>query len=96
MNEKGIYESITEEGLLKSLGPFRLMTSDNSISGIVEYLERSAAPNIKLSVHILPFLQIRLTYNLSGDKEVEQKEKKEMPIYEEPRTTGIKEIEIIY
>jgi len=34
MTDKKVYESITEEGLLKSLGPFRLIVSDQSISGI--------------------------------------------------------------
>lgn len=34
MTDKEVYETITEEGLLKSLGPFRIMISDQSISGI--------------------------------------------------------------
>ena len=34
MTKKEIYSPITEEGLLKSLGPFRIVVSDKSISGV--------------------------------------------------------------
>jgi len=34
MSNKNTYEPITEEGLLKSLGPFRIVVSDKSIAGI--------------------------------------------------------------
>ena len=34
MIKKKIYSSINEEGLLKSIGPFRIIQSDKSISGL--------------------------------------------------------------
>ena len=34
MMKKVIYNSINDEGLLKSIGPFRIIQSDKSISGV--------------------------------------------------------------
>lgn len=46
MTNKEVYESIAEEGLLKSLGPFRLMVSDQSIFGIYRPHEDITKPLI--------------------------------------------------
>ena len=48
--------------------------------------------NIKVSVNILPFGQMKLTFNLMRGKF----EENEKPIYVEPQSTGIEKIEILY
>ncbi len=51
------------------------------------------AENIKISINILPFGQIKLMFGLSKEKETENKEH---PIYVEPRSTNVERIEISY
>ena len=46
MTDKEVYETIAEEGLLKSLGPFRIMISDQSISGLNRPYEDISKPLI--------------------------------------------------
>ena len=46
MTDQTIYGSINEEGLLKSLGPFRIIESDKSISGINRPNEEISKPLI--------------------------------------------------
>ena len=48
--------------------------------------------NIKISVNILPFGQMKLMLSSIGGKF----EKKEKPIYVEPQSTNIEKIEIFY
>ena len=50
------------------------------------------AENIKISVNILPFGQMKLMFGLSG----KETENKEHPTYVEPQTTNVERIEIFY
>jgi len=51
------------------------------------------AINIKSSVNILPFGQMKLLFS-SSEEEFEEKEK--IPVYIEPRSTNIEKVEIFY
>ncbi len=46
MNDKIIYQSLSEEGILKSIGPFRITYSDKSTSGIIKPNEEIYKPLI--------------------------------------------------
>jgi len=46
MIKKEVYSSLAEEGLLKSLGPFRIIDSDKSISGVNRPYEEISKPLI--------------------------------------------------
>jgi len=48
--------------------------------------------NIKISVNIFPFGQMKLTFSSMRGKF----EEKEKPIYVEPQSTGIEKLEIFY
>ena len=50
------------------------------------------AENIKISINILPFGHMKLTFVSTGEK-LEEKEK---PVYVEPRSTNIEKVEILY
>jgi len=50
--------------------------------------------NIKISINILPFGHMKLTFVLSSEK-LEEKEK-EKPVYVEPRFTSIEKVVILY
>ncbi len=50
------------------------------------------AENIKISINILPFGQIKMMYNSPNEKF----EEKEMPVYVEPHSTNVEKIEIVY
>jgi len=52
----------------------------------------SVVENIKISMIILPFGQMKLTFSSTERRP----EKKEMPVYIEPRSTNIEKIEIFY
>jgi len=49
--------------------------------------------NVRIFIHILPFGEMRLSYNLSTELETK---KKEEPMYIEPLSTSTEEIRIIY
>ena len=46
MVNKNIYNTISEKGLLKSLGPFRIIESDKSISGVREPQKQFNSPTV--------------------------------------------------
>jgi len=50
------------------------------------------AENVKISMSILPFGQMKLLFSSMEEKI----EKKEVPVYVEPQSTNIEKIEIFY
>ena len=50
------------------------------------------AENVKISLNILPFGQIKLMFSSTE----EQSPKKEIPVYTVPVTTNIEKVEILY